>query len=565
MPAAARTLPIPATHREFTVNVGGQPVGREHHLVGVYVTKAVNRISAARLVYLDGSAAAGDFPLSNAATFVPGAEVEILAGENSNPVSLFKGIVVRQGLRVREHGASQLVVECRHAAAKLTVGAKNAFFFAQTDSDIISALLGAANISAQVEATSVSHAQQVQFRSSDWDFLLTRAEANGKLVFTNDERVAVRAPRLSGRPVCTLQYGATILELDAEIDARSQYAGVKSVTWDPAQQAVLEKEAADPRIAGPGNLAGDDLAQVAALPSFELRHAALAEDEAQAWADAQWMKSKLSKVSGRAKCEGIATVNPGDLVELSGVGQRYNGTVFVTGVRQDFDTVQGWKTHVQFGSVDKWAAQEHAMSPPKAGALLPAVNGLQIGKVTSNEDPDGEHRVRVRLPLVNDQAEGVWARVAAADAGDQRGFFFRPEIGDEVVLGFFEDDPRRAVILGMLHSSAKAAPLQGSDENHEKAYRSRSGMRLYFDDDKKILRLETPAGNRMTFSEEDQGVKLEDQNGNRIELTPDGIRIESAAALELKAATELKLEGPAGAKLSSAATTEVKGATVQIN
>ena len=72
-----RTLPISAQHREFTVKVGGQEVPRQHHLLAVNVVKTVNRISSARLVYLDGSASAADFPLSNAATFVPGAEVEI--------------------------------------------------------------------------------------------------------------------------------------------------------------------------------------------------------------------------------------------------------------------------------------------------------------------------------------------------------------------------------------------------------------------------------------------------------------------------------------------------------
>src|SRR4029077_9400461 len=219
----------------------------------------------------------------------------------------------------------------------------------------------------------------------------------------------------------TLGLGAKIRELGAEVEARSQFSAVKSLTWDPAQQALVSRDAADPNIAGPGNLAGDDLAAVAALPHFELRHASLAEDEAQAWADALWLKSKLSKVSGRVKCEGIATVNPGDLVELAGVGDRFNGTVFVTGVRQDFDTVQGWKTHIQFGAIERWAAEEHPVSAPKAGALLPAVNGLQIGTVASNEDPDGEHRVRVRLPLVNEQAGGGWARGASPAAGEQRG------------------------------------------------------------------------------------------------------------------------------------------------
>ena len=67
-----RTLPIPAEHREFTVKVNGTEMGREHQLLAVYVTKSANKISAARLVYLDGAASASDFPLSNADTFIPG-------------------------------------------------------------------------------------------------------------------------------------------------------------------------------------------------------------------------------------------------------------------------------------------------------------------------------------------------------------------------------------------------------------------------------------------------------------------------------------------------------------
>jgi Rhs element Vgr protein len=545
------------------------------------VTAAVNRISAARLVYLDGAPAAGDFPLSNAATFVPGAEVEVLAGAVDDPVSLFRGVVIRLAIKVREHGAPQLVVECRHAAVKLTVGRKDACFLDLSDADILTGLLDAAGLAGEVESTGEPHPQQVQYRATDWDFLLARAEANGKLVFTTGEGVTVQAPDLGGSPVCTLQYGATLLDLDAEVDARVQLATVKSATWDPAEQAVAEAEAADPGIAGPGNLASAELATVAAPETFALCHAALAPGEAQAWADAQQLKARLNKVSGRAKCEGIAAVRPGDMVTLAGVGERFNGDVYVTGVRHDLDPVHGWKTHVQFGGTDRWASAGHEISAPAAGGLLPGVRGLQIGVAAGNEDPDGEHRVRVRLPLVDPESDGLWARVASPDAGAERGLFFRPEIGDELVVGFLDGDPRRAVVLGMLHSSAKAAPLAGSDDNHEKGLQTRSKLRLAFDDDKKVVRLETPAGNRLTLSEEDQAVTLEDQNGNRIALTADGITIESGKALTLKAGTEvklesgtafavkggseLKLEGTASAELSSAATTKVKGGVVQIN
>jgi Rhs element Vgr protein len=575
-----RTLPIPIEHREFTIKVNGAVVGREQQLVGVYVTKTVNKIAAARLVYLDGSSAPGDFPLSNTDLLIPGKAVEILAGTTKDPISIFKGIIVRQQLKVRGHTASQLTIECRHLAVKLTIGRKNAYFFDRSDSDIISDLFKKYKIEAEVESISAIHKQQVQYHSTDWDFLLARAEANGKLVFTNGDRVIIKAPKFDGKPVCNLS-SPTILELDAEIDARLQYSAVTSVTWDAAQQSLVTKEAKDPKLTAPGNLSSDKLAATVGLDRDRLQHVAISEEEAQAWADAQWLKSQMSRVSGRVKCEGIATVKLGDIVTLSGVGDRYNGNVFVTGVRHDFDLVQGWKTHVQFGNVEKWLTAAHHISAPPAAALLPGVNGLQIGVVVSNEDPDGEDRVRVKMPLIDDKGDGTWARVATIDAGKDRGCFFRPEVGDEVVLGFLNDDPRQAMILGMLHSSAKAAPLKGSDANHEKVYQTRSKMKLYFHDQKKVMRLETPAGNKLTLSEEDKAIKIEDQNGNKITLNADGIEIKSSKSIVLKAATklsiesgtslsinggtDLKLAGKSGAELSSTAMTTIKGSQVHIN
>lgn len=150
-----------------------------------------------------------------------------------------------------------------------------------------------------------------------------------------------------------------------------------------------------------------------------------------------------------------------------------------------------------------------------------------------------------------------------------------------MVLGFLDDDPRHAVILGMFNSSANPAPLKGSDDNDEKIYQSRSKMKLYFDDKKKMMRFETPAGNKITLNEQEKALKIEDQNGNKIEMTPDGIKINSSKALELKAGTELKLqsstsftakggtdlklEGTSGAEISSTAVTKVKGSPLQLN
>jgi uncharacterized protein involved in type VI secretion and phage assembly len=166
------------------------------------------------------------------------------------------------------------------------------------------------------------------------------------------------------------------------------------------------------------------------------------------------------------------------------------------------------------------------------------------------------------------------------DAGSERGTVFRPEIGDEVIVGFLNDDPRNAVVLGMCHSSSNAAPIPATDDNDEKGYVSRTKIKIQFDDNKKALLIETPGGNRLTMSDEDKKVKIEDQNSNSITMDQDGIKIESAKALELKAATDfkaeglnstikgssqLKAEGGSAAEFSSSGSTSVKGSIVQIN
>lgn len=571
-----RALPIAAEHREFTVKVGGQAMPREHQLVAVSVNATVNRISTAKLVYIDGAAASGQFPLSDSDLLKPGQTVEILAGPGNDPVSLFTGVVVRQGVRVRDSAASQLVVECRHAAMKLSIGERSSDYFDQSDSEVIEALLDAAGVGKDVEATTLKHKQLLQYHATDWDFLLARARANGQLVWCEGDKVVVRKPAISGATACTLQYGATLLEFEGEIDARLQHPAVKGASWDPAGQELVEVEATSPGFTPPGNLSSDDLAAVADR-ALDVRHPALSEAEAQAWVDGLALYRRLDQVSGRGKCEGIASLRPGVVVELAGLGRRFNGKALVTGARHEYSLIQGWKTHVQFGGVE--------LDPPVAGSsgnsLLPKVSGLQVGVVTSNEDPDGEHRVRVRLPLLGLSGDGLWARVTSLDAGDDRGFFFRPEIGDEVAVGFLGDDPCHPVILGMLHSSAKAAPLAGSDDNHEKMFKSRSGMRVHFDDDKIVMTLDTPAGNSIVLNEDEKSLTLADQNGNKIKLDSDGIHLESAKAVEwkagtetkmesstsfeIKAGTELKLEGSASAELAGGGSTKVTGAMVQIN
>jgi uncharacterized protein involved in type VI secretion and phage assembly len=202
--------------------------------------------------------------------------------------------------------------------------------------------------------------------------------------------------------------------------------------------------------------------------------------------------------------------------------------------------------------------------------------------VTQLEDTpsDNEFRIKVRLPLVDTQGQGFWSRLASQDAGNKRGAIWRPEIGDEVIVGFLNDDPRQAIVLGSLYSSKNAAPIAAADANNEKGWVTRSGMRFIFNDEKKSIILETPKGKKITIDEDAGKIQLEDENQNKITMDQDGIVISSGKNLTLKATQDLKLEGlnieqkaqasfkvesQGQAQLQATADMVVKGTFVRIN
>lgn len=566
-------IPTPATPDVCTVAllVDGAEISGEFQVLTICVARELNRIPSATIQLQDGEASQATFKASDTGHFIPGKKIEIKLGYRSQNDTVFKGIIVKHSIKIRKNG-SFLLLECRDAAVKMTAGTKSRYFIDQKDSDIMEQLIGLHGLQKDVQATQPKLKEVVQYEAADWDFLLCRAEANGQVVWVEDGKITVTQPATGTEPVVAVKFGATILELDAEIDARRQSPGIKASSWNAGEQEIVQAEAKEPAATPSGNLAAADLAQIFGNEAHEIRHGGkLTQPELQAWADARLLTERLAKVRGRVKFQGFSGALPGKIIEVTGIGDRFAGKMYVSGVRHMVAN-GNWETDVQFGLNPELFAETYNLRPLPAAGLLPAVSGLQIGVVTLLEnDPEGEDRVKVRLPLVGNAEEGIWARLATLDAGKERGTFFRPEIGDEVVVGFLGDDPRYPVILGMLHSSAKPVPEPAKDANHRKGYVSREKLQLTFDDEKKVIVLETPGGNKISLSEEDKGIVIADQNGNKITLDDSGVTIESIKDFNLKAAKDFKTEGltmemnaRTAFKASAAGSAEVSGASTTI-
>ncbi len=572
---------VPTDRPTFTIKSGGAQIKPEYQVRSIVVDRGFNRVATAEIVVYDGDPAARDFPASGSADFVPGAEIEIEAGYRRDEETLFKGVVVRHGLRADERRPSVLRVECCDSAVKLTVGRKTEYFHDETDADIIGGIVSDAGLEPDVESTKGTHQSMVQYYATDWDFIVARAEANGLLVSTEDGTVRVKPPDASGDAALVLGYGANMLDFEAVIDARDQLKAVQSSAWNPADQEVVEKEGADPSAVTPGNLEPDDLAKVVGLAELKLKHGgSLGDEELEAWADGQRLRSGYAKAKGRVRVQGHAAIRPGDVIDLSGVGDRFSGTALVSGVHHEINS-RNWETDIVFGlAPEMFAAVTPDIVDASAAGLLPGVDGLQVGLVTALEDPDGENRIQVRVPMIDAAGEGSWARMATLDAGEERGSFFLPEIDDEVVVGFLAGDPRNPVVLGMVNSSAKPAPLTASDDNPQKGFVTRDQLKLLFDDEKKIVSIETPNGNTIVCDDDAGTITVEDENKSKVLLDSSGVTIESdgdvtikaggdvtieGANVSLKADSDLNAEGGSGMELKSGGNTVIEGSTVDIN
>ena len=564
----------------FKLLTEGKELSNAYEIKSIGVTKQVNKVPTAKIVLIDGEASSREFKLSNEELLVPGKKIEITAGYHSDEETIFKGIVIKHNVKIREN-TSQLIIECKDEAVKMTLSRNSKYFYDSTDSEIIEQLIGDHGLEKDVESMSFQHKELVQYDATDWDFMLMRAQANGKLCFIDDGKITVAKPNVGQSEVETITFGATMLDFDAEIDARHQVKKVSSYAWNYTDQELLEIEAQDPSVSLNGNITSSDLSDVVNVENLQLRHGgALTDTELQNWADAKLLFQQLAKVRGRVKFQGIPTVKPNTILKLEGVGDRFNGKVYVSGVIHSISE-GNWTVNAEFGINPKWFSESIEVSSKPAAGLLPSINGMQVGVVSQlQDDPDEEDRILVQIPIINNAEQGIWCRLASLDAGDLRGFVFRPEISDEVIIGFINDDPNDAVVLGMLHSSTKPAPISGSDDNHEKGLVTRSEMKVLFDDDKKVIEISTPAGKIITLDEDQGNIVIADDNSNTVTIDDSGITLNSPKDINIKATGDVKIEGTnvsiaananfkaegsAGAEVSTSAVAVLKGSLVQIN
>jgi uncharacterized protein involved in type VI secretion and phage assembly len=169
--------------------------------------------------------------------------------------------------------------------------------------------------------------------------------------------------------------------------------------------------------------------------------------------------------------------------------------------------------------------------------------GVYPAVVTDLNDPEGQGRVRIRLPWSPDDSGGyeAWARLATLMGGNNRGSWFIPDLDDEVLVVFQAGDTRWPFVIGGLWNGVDAPPEQmdQSGSNDIKSLRSRNGVKVTLDDasGQERLILETPGGQQVSLTDGPGVIELRDSNGNTVTLESSGITLSASAKVTVQAGT----------------------------
>jgi phage baseplate assembly protein gpV len=195
--------------------------------------------------------------------------------------------------------------------------------------------------------------------------------------------------------------------------------------------------------------------------------------------------------------------------------------------------------------------------------------GVVTGKVISQLDPLSLGRVQVQLPFIDSVDLSPWARIASPMASTETGFYFIPQMGDEVLVAFEQGDPAVPYVIGSLWSASAPPPLP-SPLPQMSMIKTLSENTIMFTEVPPTITIKTAAGQTILLSE--TGVQIFADPDDVVNITSAGIQIlagENAISMGesgITIAASSSLTISSGSTLSiSAPTINLTGGMVNIN
>ena len=531
----------------FSLSFNNAPLPISLEIYSITVQKAVNKIGRAQVQILGGDPNMNSFEEAEADYFEPGNPVEIKLGYDQSNTTVFKGIVEKNHVSIRD-GFNRLkfkrllVIDCVDTAIQLANSYTSEIYEDKKDSEIIAALISKLGLTKTIESTTIKHAFLPKFNINDWEFIIQRAKSNGLIVVNSDNTIKVKKPLGEGSPSLTIKHGDGLVSFDGKIDGSGQYQSLEYKGYDPFENKLASAKATEPELTAQGDLTGKKMSvKISPAKNEIIIPQPIPTGELASIANSTLIRSRLKSIYGSLKVKGVNSIDIDSVIKLSGFGSRLDGPCYVTSIEHE---VIGGNFYTVFG----FGLTEDILSLKKGidvSNLIPSISGVHIGEVKKiDKDPDNQYRIKVFIPALKTSGEGLWARLTHFYTSSEAGSFFIPEINSQVVVSFINEDPRYPIVLGGLYTKTNKPYSEITPENELKAIVSKEKLTLEFNDKDKVIIIKTSDKNKITMNEKD--IKIEDEHGNEITTSKDGILFNSKKEIIITTKDAISINGEKG-------------------
>ncbi|MDI9310978.1 MAG: phage baseplate assembly protein V, partial [Limnohabitans sp.] len=339
----------------------------------------------------------------------------------------------------------------------------------------------------------------VQYKESDFSFLKRLAQKKGEWFFYNGAELFLGDPNKGN--TYNLYYGSNVHSL--KIDMKAQPLGFSYLGYEPtsAETQTISSFELNHQEQGYTRSAFEASKKLYPESGTHLYSQAIAENSAMPHLSDR-VQTQLESKSANLITLFAESDEPGlrigDKVKITepafsptnnpadGIKEQYFGEYIITQVTHHLD-----ETGKYFNTFE--GVPSSVQAPPYTHVLAHPHSGTQPAIVTDNNDPKGLGRVKVKFAWQREE-NSPWLRMTNPHAGGGKGMYFIPEIGEEVLIGFENNNAEKPFVLGAMYNGSESSGYATSG-NDIKATKTRSGIETIANDAEGSWKHSTPDGN----------------------------------------------------------------------
>ena len=315
----------------------------------------------------------------------------------------------------------------------------------------------------------------VQSQESDFGFIQRLATRYGEYFYYNGKELIFGN---KAEPVLELSEGRELIELEFELGLKAQ--GFSGLAYDAEKGESIQHNAQEVQTEWKENA----LQAVAVQASKQLfgnaSKSVFSGSEKSQELEEMLLKEKENResliwVRGRSR---DSRLKNGSRAKLTDINGRAMETYRIVEIRHYYNGDEYYNEFVGVSDV---------LHPPYQDSGAFPKSHEQMGRVVENADPLGLGRVRVQMMWQKAGSEKTpWIRLLQPHSGSGKGFYFVPEIGEEVLVGFQGGNAEKPYVIGTQYNGKEKSGY-ADKENSIKAVHTRSGHKLVFTEDESIL------------------------------------------------------------------------------